>query len=218
MHISIQDLNKSYAHAKGHKRQVFTDFNLDISKGESIALVGPSGAGKTTLLNLLGLMDKPDSGKILLEDKDITHYNKEETLQHRNERIGFVFQKHHLLPQCTVLENVLIPTLVNKKDTEAQSRAKELLEYLGIWDLRNQKPSEISGGECQRTAIARALINQPSIILADEPSGSLDEENTMQLGKLLVDLNANYGVTLIVVTHSMAFANLMSRVVEIREK
>lgn len=213
MQFKLKNINKSYSNNSSGNREVLSDLNLEIAKGESIAIVGPSGSGKTTLLNLLGLMDKPDSGNILFEDKEITSFTKKEELVFRNSEIGFVFQLHHLLPQCSIMENILIPTLPNKiMPKEADSKAEDLMRKLGIWELRFQKPAEISVGECQRAAIARALINNPSVILADEPSGSLDDNNAMELGKLLVDLNRNEGITLVVVTHSMKFAKLMDKI------
>ncbi len=212
MQYKLTNINKTYFNgAKG--RKVLSNLNLEIQKGDCIAIVGPSGSGKTTLLNILGLMDKPDSGEIQFSGQSLNSLSKKQELAYRNKDIGFVFQLHYLLPQCNIIENVLIPTLANKSNTsENENRAEELLKSLGIWERRFQKPSELSVGECQRAAIARALINQPSVLLADEPSGSLDSENAKALAKLLIDLNLEKKVTLILVTHSMDLAQMMNKV------
>lgn len=213
MQFKLSQINKSYFNKSQIERKVLSDLNLEINKGDRIAIVGPSGSGKTTLLNMLGCMDKADSGEVQFEGKSLSTFSKKEELEYRNSEIGFVFQKHHLLPQCNVIENILLPALPNKTSNDkGQKKAEELLKRLRIWELRFQKPSELSVGECQRVAIARALINQPSVILADEPSGSLDEDNAHKLSELLVDLNQEKGITLIVVTHSMKLARMMNKV------
>ena len=213
MQFKLLGLSKSYFNQGSLERKVFSDLDLEIEKGECIAIVGPSGSGKTTLLNIFGFMDKADSGEIYFNDQLLNSLSKNEELAYRNKEIGFVFQQHHLLPQCSIIENVLLPTLVSKSNKQdVENRAEELLNELGIWELRFQKPSELSVGECQRVAIARALINQPSVILADEPSGSLDNDNALSLTKLLIKLNKEKGVTLIVVTHSLELAKMMNKV------
>lgn len=213
MQFKLNNVFKSYSNNNRENRDVLSNLNLEIEKGDTIAIVGPSGSGKSTLLNLLGLMDKPSSGEVFYEGKSINSYSRQEELHYRNTQIGFVFQLHHLLPQCNILENILIPTLPQKaKSKTIDSDLEELMTKLGIWDLRFQKPAELSVGECQRAAIARAMINKPSIILADEPTGSLDEKNAFHLGELLTELNVNQGITIVVVTHSMKFAKLMNKV------
>lgn len=188
--------------------------DLEVNLGERIAIVGPSGSGKTTLLNLIGTLDRPDSGKLFFEGQDLSGLNDKQLAQFRNEKIGFVFQMHHLLPQLNLLENVLIPTLTDKKlqGEKTMERAQKLISRMGLAEVAHQKPAELSGGECQRTAVARALINQPKLILADEPTGALDQKSSGILADLLVELNKEEGVTLIVVTHSMDLARKMQRI------
>ncbi|MDX1283663.1 MAG: ABC transporter ATP-binding protein, partial [Draconibacterium sp.] len=165
-----------------------------------------------TLLNLIGALDNPDSGEIIFDNKNITGYSKKELADFRNKNLGFVFQLHHLMPQLTLLENVLLPVLPQGKVSKEQKEwAQHLFQKVGIWEQRNQKPSEMSGGECQRTAVVRALINKPELILADEPTGALDEENANALSELLVQLSEEENVTLITVTHSSELANLMDK-------
>lgn len=221
MLISAKNIFKTYHNSLGGaSREVLKGLSLDVKAGEKIAIMGPSGSGKTTLLNLLGTLDTPDEGEIIIKDKVLGAMTEKEIMGFRNKTIGFVFQSHHLLPQCTLLENVLLPTLQtqqNKSDkTQAALRAEELLKYMGIWEQRNNKPGELSGGECQRAAVARALINQPDIILADEPTGSLDADNALLLTDLLSDINLKMNVTLVVATHSIVIANKMDRVYVIK--
>jgi lipoprotein-releasing system ATP-binding protein len=195
------------------KREVLTGLDMEISSGEKTAIMGPSGCGKTTLLNLLGTLDTPDSGEIILGGKKLNDLSEKEILALRNQQIGFVFQFHHLLPQCTLWENVLLPTLPQKGEkSKVHKRAEELLKFMGLWDYRNSKPGELSGGECQRTAVARALINQPQLLLADEPTGSLDEKNARMLMDYLVNINRDMNITLVIATHSMEIAIKMDRV------
>jgi len=203
--LSTEQLSKAYEH-----QQVLRDVNFSIQKGESAAIVGPSGTGKTTFLNIVGTLDVPDSGRVLFKGEDISKLNEQQRTQFRNRHIGFVFQMHHLLPQCTVLENVLIPTLtISDKNarTALRKRASELLELVGMAAHSNKLPGQLSGGECQRTAFARALIHQPELILADEPTGSLDEESAEVLTNELLQLNNELNTTLIVVTHSLQLAS-----------
>ena len=197
---------------------VLKDITLKIEKGQSIAVVGPSGSGKSTLLNIIGALDHPTAGRVLLDGKDLTKTNDIELARIRNKEIGFVFQLHHLLPQCTVLENVLVPTLVEKKsakNTEAKDRAVNLLERVGLKDWLLHRPGQLSGGQRQRVAVVRALINQPKLLLADEPTGSLDEHAAQNIAELLVELNRSEQVTVILATHSIKLAEHMGRVLEL---
>lgn len=209
--LQIQNLHKSFTNPTGKiKRDILKSLNFEIKQGESIAIVGPSGSGKTTLLNLIALLDKPDAGSILFNKKELNSLSQKETLKFRNQEIGIVFQLHHLLPQCTLWENVLIPTIINK-NKEAEQRAEALLKRLGLWDIKDQLPGEISGGESQRAAVVRAMINEPSLLLADEPTGSLDGENANDLVELLLEINKEDKISLVVVTHSMEVAKRMSK-------
>lgn len=214
--ISIQNISKSYTSASGKEHKVLNELSVEIPKGEAVAIVGPSGTGKTTLLNILGTLDKADDGIISIDGENLMYLNSKTQPEFRNQKIGMVFQLHHLLPQCTLWENVLLPTIPLKtKNGNAEKRAEELLKRTGIWEQRFQKPAELSGGECQRAAFVRALINEPSIILADEPTGALDEKNAEKLSDLLLELNKEMGTTLIVVTHSSALAAKMDKVYEL---
>lgn len=197
---------------------VLNDLTLKVSVGESLAVIGPSGSGKSTLLNIIGALDRPSSGKILLESKDLSQLDDKQLSNIRNHEIGFVFQLHHLLPQCTVLENVLIPTLADKsRKGDFESYADDLLERVGLKDRAFYRPGQLSGGERQRVAVVRALINHPKLLLADEPTGSLDHTNAISLIQLLVELNQKETVTLIMVTHSLELASQMSRIFELRD-
>ncbi len=199
-------------------REVLKGLDFEVDKGEMIAIMGPSGSGKTTLLNLLGTLDRPDSGKITLDGKALSALKTEEILNIRNKNIGFVFQFHHLLPQCSLLENVLLPSLPDKKNKkELREKAEELLKLIGIWEQRNNKPGELSGGECQRAAVARALINSPDLLLADEPTGQLDEKNAKLLMDLLSDINKKLNITIIIATHSLEIAERMDKIYMLRE-
>jgi lipoprotein-releasing system ATP-binding protein len=209
--LSVQSISKSYPSGNTFRR-VLDDLSLEVNKGETIAIVGPSGSGKTTLLNIIGTLDKADSGEIFFEGPDLMAMDTNDFPAFRNRKIGMVFQLHHLLPQCTLWENVLIPTLPLKSKTgDAEKRAEVLLKRTGIWEQRFQKPAELSGGECQRAAVVRALINQPALILADEPTGALDHENALLLTNLLLELNREQDTALIVVTHSVELASKMDK-------
>lgn len=210
MLLKLERISKSYS----NDRTILDQLDLDVIAGDRVAIVGPSGSGKTTLLNLIGTLDRPDSGKMYFENQDLSAYPDPQLAAFRNEKIGFVFQMHHLLPQLTLLENILLPTLTNKKlqGNETLARAQKLISRMGLAEVARQKPSELSGGECQRTAVARALINRPGLILADEPTGALDQKSAFNLTDLLVELNREEGVTLIVVTHSMEVAKKMDRI------
>ena len=191
--------------------------DLQVEAGEAVAVVGPSGCGKSTLLNLVGALDRPTSGSITFEGEDLLHFSGAELARFRNQRIGFVFQFHHLLPQCSVLENVLLPTLANPHARQANERALQLLARVGLTERLGYHPGRLSGGERQRVAVVRALINRPQLLLADEPTGSLNEEGAGQLARLMLELNREEGMALLVVTHSMPVAGLMDRVLELRD-
>jgi len=196
---------------------VLKGVDLRVDAGESLAIVGPSGCGKSTLLNLIGALDRPTSGDIVFEGQDLLLRSDVELARFRNQSIGFVFQSHHLLPQCSALENVLVPTLVSKQAEGARERAVHLLERVGLADRLTYKPGLLSGGERQRVAVVRALINRPSLLLADEPPGSLSREGAEDLAHLMLELNREEGMALIVVTHSTAVAQTMGRVLELRD-
>jgi lipoprotein-releasing system ATP-binding protein len=205
-------------HKQFDSLQVLKGVNLTVKKGEIVSIVGPSGAGKTTLLQILGTLDMPNAGKVIVDNIEISKLNEKEMAAFRNQRIGFIFQFHQLLPEFTALENVMIPGLIagrNKKDLE--KRANELLDYLQLTERLEHKPSELSGGEKQRVAVARALINNPGIILADEPSGSLDTKNKEDLHELLLQLRDKYGLTIIIVTHDKELAAKCDRIVEMKD-
>lgn len=200
-------------------RSVLEDLSLEVREGERIAILGPSGSGKTTLLNLIGGLDYPDQGEVEFRGQDITRLSNVEMDRYRNQEIGFVFQFHHLLPQCTLLENVLVPTLINTEKSERaekQERARSLMKRVGIWEYRSKLPGKLSGGECQRAAVVRAMINSPSILLADEPTGALDKENVEVMADLLMELNKEDGLTLLVVTHSIDLARRMGKTLEFK--
>lgn len=213
MLLSLKDVFKSFYNESGRNyRDVLTGLNLNILKGEKIAITGPSGSGKSTLLNLISALDFPDKGEILYKDRLLSGLKKSDLNKFRNQEIGFIFQFHHLLPQFSLLENVLIPTLPFKNNTNNHfERAEKLMNQTGIWDLRHQKPGELSGGECQRAAVVRAFINNPELILADEPTGALDEKNTLGIIQLLIDFNKTEGTTLVIVTHSAVLAEKMDK-------
>jgi ABC-type lipoprotein export system ATPase subunit len=196
------------------------DISLKVDAGQSLAIVGPSGSGKSTLLNMIGALDVPDSGKVIVNGKNIAEFDEKALAQVRNVEVGFVFQLHHLLGQCTVLENVLVPTLAGAtggQRKEIEERAEQLLDRVGLSDWAMHLPGELSGGQRQRVAVARALINEPALLLADEPTGSLDRESAEQMAQLLVELNESQGTTLIVVTHSQELASRMSRVMTLAD-
>jgi ABC-type lipoprotein export system ATPase subunit len=221
MILELTNIAKCYDFpGEAESSYVLKDVTLRVMAGESVAIVGPSGSGKSTLLNIIGTLDYPTAGSVLLEGKDLFQFNDKELAKIRNREIGFVFQLHHLLPQCTVLENVLVPTLVNRnrsyrKDTE--TRARQLLERVGLGSRLSHRPGQLSGGERQRVAVVRALINNPKLLLADEPTGSLDYAAADNLAQLLIELNQEEGVTMIVVTHSLELAARMGRVLELRD-
>lgn len=211
--IKTSLLNKKYG-----ELHVLKDVDLHIMPSEIVALMGASGAGKTTLLQIIGTLDKADSGQILINNRDVTKLSDNKLSEFRNKEIGFVFQFHHLLAEFTALENVMLPALIgkqNKKETE--ERAKELLNIMHLYDRANHKPSQLSGGEQQRVAVARALINSPSIILADEPSGNLDSRNAKELHEYFFKLRETYKQTFLIVTHSEELAKMSDRMIEMQD-
>ena len=211
--IKVRGINKSFG-----SLQVLKDVDLTISKGEIVSIVGPSGAGKTTLLQIMGTLDKPDSGKVIFEGNDVTKYNDRKLSDFRNKNIGFVFQFHQLLPEFTALENTMIPALIGKKDrAQAIKEANHILELMGLSDRKLHKPSELSGGEKQRVAVARALINNPMIVFADEPSGSLDTENKDELHSLFFKLRDELNQTFVIVTHDTQLAELTDRTISMKD-
>ncbi|MBN1412151.1 MAG: ABC transporter ATP-binding protein [Spirochaetales bacterium] len=212
MVIELKNIYKSYP-SGGEEVRVLSDLSLTVKRGDSIAVTGPSGSGKTTLLNCMGLLDTPTSGNVLIDGEETASLKEKELAHIRNRKIGFVFQLHYLLPQCTLWENVLIPSLAFKKDNQKSiaERIKKILSLLDIAELSQAKPYALSGGERQRAAIARALVMNPSLILLDEPTGSLDSENAEKIGVLLKRLNEEEGITLVTVTHSPYLASLMNK-------
>jgi ABC-type lipoprotein export system ATPase subunit len=219
--LELTNVAKSFA-APGETgaTPVLREIDLQLARGESLAIVGPSGSGKSTLLNIIGTLDRPDSGRVLLEGRDLSTLNEQELAAVRSREIGFIFQLHHLLPQCTVLENVLIPTLAGGPESRGEApekRARRLLERVGLTERLRHRPGQLSGGERQRVAVVRALINEPKLLLADEPTGALDRVSAETLADLLVELNREEGVSLVIVTHALDLAQRMSRVVELRD-
>jgi lipoprotein-releasing system ATP-binding protein len=206
-------IQKSYGQLK-----VLKNIDLQVMKGEIVAIVGASGAGKSTLLHILGTLDFPDQGKVFIEDKEVFAQSAKDLAAFRNQSIGFVFQFHNLLPEFTALENVLIPGIIGgKSEKDAKKKALELLEMLGLASRIDHKPSELSGGEQQRTAVARALINSPTLILADEPSGNLDSKNAMELHNLFFQLRKDLNQTFVIVTHNSELSTMADRRVEMRD-
>jgi len=210
--LVLNDVHKSYPSPDGQREiQVLKGVDLTVGPGESVAVVGPSGSGKSTLLSLMGGLDTPTRGTVFLDGKDLGRVTERERAGIRASRIGFVFQLHHLLPQCSVWENVLVPTLAAGRAGDPTAWARRLLDRVGLGDRLGHRPAQLSGGECLRAAVARALINRPAVLLADEPTGSLDEDSAGKLAELLVAVNREEGTSLVVVTHSPALAGLMGR-------
>ena len=211
--IQLHDIRKSFG-----TLEVLKGIDLTINQGEVVSIVGPSGAGKTTLLQILGTLDRPDSGQVLFDGIDISAYKEKQLSAFRNEHIGFVFQFHQLLPEFTAVENVMMPALIGGASmNDARQRAMEMLDYLHLTDRATHKPAELSGGEKQRVAVARALVNRPQVILADEPSGSLDTQNKEELHRLFFDLRDQLGQTFIIVTHDETLAATTDRTIRMRD-
>lgn len=211
--IEVKGITKSFG-----SLQVLKGIDLSIEQGEVVSIVGPSGSGKTTLLQIMGTLDSPDSGTVMIDGKDVTRMKQKELARFRNQNIGFVFQFHQLLPEFTALENVMMPALIGRQSMKAsESRAKELLEYMGLTERADHKPAELSGGEKQRVAVARALMNTPSVVFADEPSGSLDSQNKAELHQLFFDLRDKFGQTFVIVTHDAELASITDRNIQLRD-
>lgn len=204
--------------AGGCTLSVLNNITLEVQRGETVGIIGPSGSGKSTLLNLIGALDRPTAGTILVNEEDLSQWDEGKLARFRNQKIGFIFQDHHLLPQCTILENVLLPTLAfhSSAPIESIQRANDLLERVGLADRLNHRPVQLSGGERQRVAYVRSLINQPLLLLADEPTGALDGENARKLVQLLVEMNRERGLTSIVVTHALDLVKGMDCVYELK--
>lgn len=233
--LQLEQVTKHYTAPEGGGRvEVLTGVTLEVTRGESLAIVGPSGSGKSTLLQIIGTLDRPTSGRVVLDGTDLHQLNDLRLAAIRNRQIGFVFQSHYLLPQCTVWENVLVPTLANvgqvsslspsaskehreKPQESTEQRAERLLKRVGLSERITHRPGQLSGGERQRVAVVRALINQPQLLLADEPTGALDHASATGLGQLLVELNKEEGVTLIVVTHALELASRMEKVMRLQD-
>ena len=211
--IQLEQIQKSFG-----SLQVLRGIDLQIAKGEVVSIVGPSGAGKTTLLQIMGTLDRPDSGRVVIDGVQVDGLKEKALSDFRNRRIGFVFQFHQLLPEFSALENIMIPAFIaGRREGEVRQAATEILEFMGLADRAHHKPSELSGGEKQRVAVARALINRPAVVLADEPSGSLDSHNKEELHRLFFELRDRFGQTFVIVTHDEELARLTDRTIHLKD-
>ena len=219
--LKLEKVSKIFVAAEGAAPvTVLRELSFEIGGGESVAIIGPSGSGKSTLLNIIGTLDQPSAGRVWLDGRDLSQLNENDLALVRNQQIGFIFQSHHLLPQCSVIENVLVPTIADQRAGQARDvmvRAEQLLNRVGLGDRMQHRPGQLSGGERQRVAVVRALINRPKLLLADEPTGALDRASAKGLAQLLVELNREEKVTLIVVTHAIDLARQMGRLLEMRD-
>ena len=219
--LKLVDVVRTYQTVEGAAPvAILRGISLELARGESVAIVGPSGSGKSTLLNIMGTLDRPTTGRVWLDGDDLGNLNEEKLASVRNRKIGFIFQSHHLLPQCTVLENVLVPVIPSKvaeEKRQAAIRGKKLLERVGLGERLSHRPGQLSGGERQRVAVVRALINRPGLLLADEPTGALDRASAAELTRILLELNREEDVTLVTVTHAPDLASQMSRVLTLRD-
>jgi len=215
--LELRNVTKSYEHVEPEDDAVLKGVDLCVGAAETVAVIGPSGSGKSTLLNIMGTLDSPSSGVVTLEGEDVASLPESRLAEVRNDKIGFVFQLHHLLPQCTLLENVLVPAIVNPSGEDFEARATRLLDRVGLSHRLDRRPGQVSGGERQRAAVVRALINSPSLLLADEPTGSLDRQGSDHLCSLLSELNAEEKVAIVMVTHSLRQAGKMGRVLELQD-
>lgn len=211
--IELRNITKSFG-----TLQVLKGIDLDIQQGEIVSIVGPSGAGKTTLLQIMGTLDRPDTGTVFIDGTDVSQLSQSKLSRFRNQKIGFVFQFHQLLPEFTALENIMIPAFIGGMGrAEARKRAEELLSFMNLAERAQHKPNELSGGEKQRVAVARALVNRPAVVMADEPSGSLDTQNKQELHQLFFDLRERMGQTFVIVTHDEQLASLTDRTIHMRD-